>query len=276
MSYQHVLLDRAGAVARITMNRPDRLNALNVQMGLELMDAFGQLEHDAAVRAIVLTGAGRGFCAGDDLKGMTDPSAPPGTRQRLNDPARQYVDGVGRWPTIVRMMTRLPKPIVAMVNGHAHGAGFNLALGADFRVMSEAATLAIPFVKWAMATGTNRLQQFVGVGKALEWALLGSTLSAQEAERWGLVTRVVPPDQLEAATAELATRLAEGPTAVLGYTKAAIYGGWQESADASYARQGLAQHFARQTEDYAEGRQAFAEKRPPRYSGKGLPILELP
>jgi 2-(1,2-epoxy-1,2-dihydrophenyl)acetyl-CoA isomerase len=276
MAYEHVLFERASGVARVTMNRPERLNALNVQMGLELLDALEQCEHDPEVRVIVLTGAGRGFCAGDDLKGMTDPSAPPGTTHRYSDPGKQYVDGVGRWPTIVRVMTRLPKPIVAMVNGHAHGAGFNLTLGCDFRVMADSATLAIPFVKWAMATGTNRLQQFVGVGKALEWALLGTTLSAAEAERWGLVTRVVPLDELAAATDELAARLAEGPTAVFGYTKAAIYRGWNRDADGSYELQGLAQHFARQTDDYAEGRRAFAEKRPPRFTGKGLPILDLP
>lgn len=170
--------------------------------------------------------------------------------------------------TIVRNMMSLPKPVVAVINGHAHGAGFNLALGCDFRVMSETATLAIPFVKWGMATGTNRLQQFVGVGKALEWAMLGTSLSAREAERWGLVTMVAPPEQLAAVAEEFVGHLPAAPTATLGFTKQAVYQGWGEDPDPAYERQGLAQHFARQTDDYVEGRRAFREKRSPRFTGK--------
>lgn len=276
MAYQFILLNQAGAVARLTMNRPERLNALNVEMGLELLDALERVEHDPEVRVVTLTGAGRGFCAGDDLRGMTDERTPPQARLRYADPAKQYVYGRGRWPSVIRHMMRMPKPTVAIVNGHAHGAGFNLALGCDFRVMSTSATLAVPFLKWGMATGTNRLQQFVGVGKALEWAMLGVSLSAEEAERWGLVTRVAPPEQLEEVAAEVVERLASGPTAALGYTKLAIYRSWEEGPDAAYERQGLAQHFARQTEDYVEGRRAFREKRAPRFTGKTPPLPELP
>ncbi|HEY3082807.1 MAG TPA: enoyl-CoA hydratase/isomerase family protein [Chloroflexota bacterium] len=273
MAYELVLFERAEGVARITLNRPERLNALNVGMGLELADALEECEHDDAVRVIVLTGAGRGFCAGDDLKELTDPTSAPGARRRRSDPMRQYVDGPGRWPAIVRTMTRLPKPIVGAINGHAHGAGFNLALACDFRVLSQAATLALPFVKWGMATGTNRLQQFVGLGKALEWALLGTTLSADEAERWGLATVVAPPERFAAATDELVGRLAAAPTAALGFTKLAVLRGWERDPDGAYELQGLAQHFTRQTEDLAEGLRAFAEKRSARFSGKLPPDL---
>jgi 2-(1,2-epoxy-1,2-dihydrophenyl)acetyl-CoA isomerase len=265
VGYEFILYEKADGVATITMNRPERLNALNVRMGVELLDALEDAEHDEAVRVLVLTGAGRGFCAGDDMKGMGDPNNP---RPRYTDPAKRYVYGEGRWTTIVRTMTRLPKPIVAVVNGHAHGAGFNLALGCDFRIISEAATLAAPFVKWAMATGTNRLQYFVGLGKALEWTMLGTALSAREAERWGLATMVVPPEELASAAAAFVERLKNGPTAVLGFTKLAVYRGWDRGADEAYELQGLAQHFARQTEDHAEGRRAFAEKRAPVYNGK--------
>jgi enoyl-CoA hydratase/carnithine racemase len=219
---------------------------------------------------LVLTGAGRGFCAGDDMKGMVEGGRP---RRRYTDPSKHYVYGQGRWTTIVRAMTGMPKPIVAVVNGHAHGAGFNLALGCDFRIISEAATLAAPFVKWAMATGTNRLQYFVGLGKALEWTMLGSTISAQEADRWGLATMVVPPEQLESAASQFVARLLAAPTASLGFTKLAVYRGWDRDADAAYELQGLALHFARQSEDYAEGRRAFAEKRSPRYSGRLPDVL---
>jgi 2-(1,2-epoxy-1,2-dihydrophenyl)acetyl-CoA isomerase len=275
MGYEFVLYDKSDSVARITMNRPDRLNALNVQIGVEILDALEDAEYDESIRVIVFTGAGRGFCAGDDLKGMTDPTAALETRRRYSDPMKRYVYGPGRWTTIVRHMSRLPKPVVGAINGHAHGAGFNLALGCDFRIVSEQATLCVPFIKWGMATGTNRLQQFVGIGKALEWSMLGTTLSAREAERWGLATQVVPHEQLESATNEFVARLAAAPTAALGFTKQAIYRGWDRDADAAYELQGLAQHFARQTDDLAEGRRAFLEKRTPRYTGTLPPELKV-
>jgi 2-(1,2-epoxy-1,2-dihydrophenyl)acetyl-CoA isomerase len=272
MGYDFILYHKADGVATITMNRPERLNALNVQIGVEMLDALEDAEHDEAIRVLVLTGAGRGFCAGDDMKGMADPGKP---RKRSTDPSTRYVYGEGRWTTIVRNMTRMPKPVVGVINGHAHGAGFNLALGCDFRIVSESATLAAPFVKWAMATGTNRLQYFVGIGKALEWTMLGTALSAREAERWGLATMVVPPDELGSAAAAFVERLKNAPTASLGFTKLAVYRGWDRDADASYELQGLAQHFARQSEDYAEGRKAFAEKRAPAYTGKIPDILRI-
>jgi 2-(1,2-epoxy-1,2-dihydrophenyl)acetyl-CoA isomerase len=269
VSYQYILFDRAGSVATITMNRPERLNALNVEMGVEILDALEASENDENVRVVVLTGAGRGFCAGDDMKGPTDANqAAAGLGRRHDDPAKHYVYGPGRWTTIVRTMMRMPQPTVGVINGHAHGAGFNLALGCDFRIMSETATLCVPFVKWAMATGTNRLQQFVGIGKALEWALLGTTLTATEAERWGLVTRLAPADQLAAVADEFIAKLADAPTASLGATKSAIYQGWERDPDTAYEYQGMAQHLVRHTDDYAEGRRAFLEKRAPRYNGR--------
>jgi len=139
--------------------------------------------------------------------------------RRFDDPIKQYVQGEGRWPLIVARMRAMSKPVIAMVNGHAHGAGFNLALGCDLRVIADDATLAIPFSRRGIGTGTNLLQQFVGIGKALEWALLAPTLSAHEAERWGLDNRVAAQDQLEAATTELGQQLAGGPTLVLGLTR---------------------------------------------------------
>jgi len=273
MGYDFILYDKTAGVAKITMNRPERLNALNVQIGVEMLDALEDAEHEEAIRVVVLTGAGRGFFAGDDMKGMVDPNRP---RKRYSDPAKRYVYCEGRWTTIFRNMGRMPKPVVGVINGHAHGAGFNLALGCDFRIISETATLAAPFVKWAMATGTNRLQYFVGLGKALEWTMLGTPISAREAERWGLATMVVPPDELEQAANDFIARLKAAPTASLGFTKAAVYRGWRRDADEAYELQGLAQHFARQTEDFAEGRKAFAEKRSASYNGKLPDILREP
>ena len=182
MEFRHLLVRNADRIRRITLNRPERLNALNVRIGVELLQALDDADRDSKVRVAVLTGAGRAFCAGDDLRGMDEPGAPV---RRFDDPIKQYVLGEGRWPLIVARMRAMSKPAIAMVNGHAHGAGFNLALGCDLRVIAADATLAIPFSRRGIGTGTNLLQQFVGIGKAMEWALLAPTLSAHEAERWG-------------------------------------------------------------------------------------------
>jgi enoyl-CoA hydratase/carnithine racemase len=266
MDFRHLLVQQDADMCRLTLNRPERLNAINVRIGVELLHALEECDRDENVRVVILTGAGRAFCAGDDLKGMTEPGEPD---HRYKDPMKQYVKGEGRWPLVVAKMRALSKPVIGMINGHAHGAGFNLALGCDLRVMADSATLCIPFVKRGIATGTSLLQQFVGIGKAMEWALLAKQLSAQEAERWGLVNRVVPLAQLEEATMEWAREFAEGPTLTYAYTKAAIIHGWEEtSPEAAYEHQGQALYLAQQTEDFTEGRRAFLEKRPPKFRGR--------
>jgi enoyl-CoA hydratase/carnithine racemase len=266
MDFRHLLVQQTEDIRRLTLNRPERLNALNVRIGVELLQALDDADRDDEVRVVILTGAGRAFCAGDDLKGMNEPGEPD---RRYKDPIKQYVKGEGRWPLIIAKMRSLSKPVIGMINGHAHGAGFNLALGCDLRIMAENATLRIPFVQRGIATGTNLLQQFVGIGKAMEWALLAPTLSASEAERWGLVNRVVPAEKLEEATMEWAQEFAQGPTLIYGYTKSAIVHGWEESSiEAAYEHQGQALQYAFQTEDFAEGRKAFLEKRPPKFRGR--------
>ncbi|HJU11683.1 MAG TPA: enoyl-CoA hydratase-related protein, partial [Candidatus Binataceae bacterium] len=135
-------------------------------------------------------------------------------------------------------------------------------------VIAESATVSIPFSKRGIGTGTNLLQQFVGIGKAMEWALLASTLSAQEAERWGLVNRIVPLERLEEETMGLARELADGPTLVLAYTKSAIVNGWQERPEIAYRYQGEAVTHSQQTEDLTEGIRAFREKRLPQFRGR--------
>jgi 2-(1,2-epoxy-1,2-dihydrophenyl)acetyl-CoA isomerase len=265
MEYRYLLEEHNGPISRLTLNRPERLNALNVRIGVELLHALEDCDRDSGVRVVILTGSGRAFCAGDDLRGMSEPGEPD---RRFADPIKQYVQGEGRWPVIITRMRTLSKPIIAMINGHAHGAGFNLALGCDLRVMANTATLSIPFSRRGIGTGTNLLQQFVGIGKALEWALLAPVLSAAEAERWGLVTRVVPAERLEQETLEIAQALAEGPTMVLAYTKSAVINGWHTPAETAYRHQGQAVHHSQQTEDFAEGIRAFREKRPPWFSGR--------
>lgn len=265
MDFRYLLIEQKEGITRLTLNRPDRLNALNVRIGVELLQALEDCDYDDKVRVVILTGAGRAFCSGDDLKGMTEPGEP---ERRYRDPVKQYVQGEGRWPLIVARTRALSKPVIAMINGHAHGAGFNLALGCDLRIMADSATLSIPFVKRGLATGTSLLQQYVGIGKAMEWALRTPMLSAQEAERWGLVNRVVPQEQLEEATMEWAKEFARGPTLVYGLTKSAIIHGWESTPEKAYEYQGQALEYAKQTEDYTEGRRAFLEKREPEFTGR--------
>lgn len=264
MEYEHLLFDVKNAVATITLNRPAQLNALNVRIGVELLDAIGRCAADAAVRVVVLTGAGRAFCAGDDLKGsgFSDQHLPG------RDVSRRYVRGEGRWPAIVLALRDLPKPVIAAINGYAYGAGFNLALACDLRIAAASASLATPFVQRGMATGANLLHQFVGVGVAARMTLTGDPVPAAEALTLGLVTRVVPGDQLATETAALAQRFATAATAALGLTKAALYRGWSEPPERAYELQGYAVFLSGLTDDRKEGQRAFVEKRTPDFQGR--------
>jgi len=263
---RYVRFEQTGALARITLDRPDKLNAINYEAGLELYEAFARCADQPSIRAIVLAGAGRAFCAGDELGRERAPDEAESLRRHGR--IAHYVSGPGRWTSTVRLMRSLPQPIVARVQGYAYGAGFNLALAADFRVLARDAKLATPFIKRGLATGTNLLQQYVGIGRAIEMTLLGEPIEADQALRLGLATQVVEPDELDQAVERLATRLADGPTAAMGLTKRAVYQGWQLEPEAAYWQQGSAVAEANELEDLAEGIAAFKDKRPPRFTGR--------
>jgi 2-(1,2-epoxy-1,2-dihydrophenyl)acetyl-CoA isomerase len=235
-------------------------------VGAELYAAFERCEPDPSIRAIVLAGSGRAFCAGDELGRERTPDEQLSLNRRGS--IKHYVQGPGRWTATVRLMRHLTQPIVVRIQGYAYGAGFNLALGADFRVMARDAKLATPFIKRGMSTGTNLLQQYVGIGKAIEMTLLGEPVEADEALRLGLVTEVVEPSELDAAVERWAERLASGPSAAIGLTKSAVYRGWEQDPDGAYWHQGSALTQGRELEDLAEGLAAFKEKRQPRFTGR--------
>jgi 2-(1,2-epoxy-1,2-dihydrophenyl)acetyl-CoA isomerase len=264
--HRFVLFERTGSIARITLDRPEKLNAINHEAGVQLWEAFARCEDDPSVRAIVLAGAGRAFCAGDEL-GRERPADEEDARRRRGR-IKHYVSGPGRWTSTVKLMRGLSQPIVVRIQGYAFGAGFNLALAADFRVMARDAQLATPFIKRGLATGANLLQQYVGVGRAIEMTLLGEPIGADEALRLGLVNQVVEPALLDATIDGLAERLASGPTAALGLTKHAVYQGWNQDPERAYWYQGSAASEAHDLEDLAEGMAAFKEKRAPRFSGR--------
>jgi 2-(1,2-epoxy-1,2-dihydrophenyl)acetyl-CoA isomerase len=263
---QCVTFEQTGSIARITLNRPEKLNAIDYQVGAELYAAFERCEPDPSIRAIVLAGAGRAFCAGDELGRERTPDEQLSLKRRGS--IKHYVQGPGRWTSTLRLMRNLTQPIVARLQGYAYGAGFNLALGADFRVMARDAKLATPFIKRGLATGTNLLQQYVGIGKAIEMTLLGESVDAEEALRLGLVNEVVDLADLDAAVERWAERLASGPSAAIGLTKHAVYRGWDDDPDGAYWHQGSALTQGRDLEDLAEGVAAFKEKRQPRFTGR--------
>lgn len=263
-TYEFLLFAVRDSIATITLNRPAQLNALNLEIVGELLDAVRQCAADDTVRCVVLTGAGRAFCAGDDLRVFT----PAMVQRRGVDIPGSYVRGEGRWPLVVFALRDLPKPVIASVNGYAFGAGLNLALACDLRIMAQSAQLAAPFVKRGLATGTNLLQQYVGIGVAARLLLTGEPVAATEAERLGLVTRVVPDAALADETAATAATLARAATATLGLTKGALYRGWGQDPERAYQLQGWAVHASSSTEDRAEGQRAFLEKRDPRFVGR--------
>ena len=255
-----VEVDAGTGVATITLNRPEALNALTVPMKQALLAAWRRMERDAAVRAVILTGSGRGFCAGQDLRERLQPDAAP-----LGVEVRE------RYNPIIRAMRGLAKPIVAAINGVAAGAGASLAMAADIRIASEAATFALAFGRVGLVPDSGAtwfLPRLVGVTRATELALLGDPVSAADALRLGLVGRVVPADELATEARSVAARLAAGAPRAIALTKRALNTTWVRDLDAALEYEAHIQDAAGRTKDHAEGLAAFLEKRSPRFTGE--------
>ncbi len=249
-----------GRVATVALDRPDALNALTVPLKEELRAAFERFATDANVRAVVLTGAGRAFCAGQDLRERVQPDALP-----LADEIR------ARYNPLVRAMRTLPKPIVAAVNGVAAGAGAALAFACDVRVAAEHASFVLAFGRVGLipdSGATWLLPRLIGASKAMELALLDEPLSAVEAQRFGLVARVVPADELLAEAQAVAARLAAGAPRAIALTKQALERSWEAGFDDQLETEADLQGAAGATADHAEGIAAFLERRPPRFTGE--------
>ncbi len=264
MAYEQLIVDRDGPVATLRMNNPNVLNALSRTLTAELMDALSGLASDAAVRAVVLTGEGRGFCAGADLGALEAPYR-RGERPDLGGFLR---DGYNR---LIPLLTDMPKPVVAAINGVAAGAGVSLALACDFRVASEASSFSLAFVKIGLipdSGATVLLPRTIGSARSLQLALTGDRIDAAEALRIGLVTMVVPSDALASEATSLATRLAALPTAAMGMTKRLFRETATMDLRGALEREASAQAEAGATEDHLEGVLAFLEKRPPTFPGR--------
>jgi 2-(1,2-epoxy-1,2-dihydrophenyl)acetyl-CoA isomerase len=253
-------LETDGAVATITLDRPDALNSLTVPLKAALLQAFADVGADPAIRAVVLTGAGRAFCAGQDLRERLEPGALP-----LADEIR------ARYNPLIRAMRALPKPIVGAINGIAAGAGASLAFACDIRIAADGASFLLAFGRVGLVPDSGAtwlLPRLVGGAKAAELALTTDPLSAADAERLGLVARVVPVERVVPEAQALAARLAEGAPRALALTKELIEASWNVDLDRQLEAEADAQGAAGATADHAEGIAAFVEKRPPRFTGE--------
>jgi len=263
MTSEQLIVDRDGAVATVRMNNPSKLNALSEIMTRELVGAASELKDDAEVRAIVLTGEGRGFCSGADLRGMEDRYRSGGHAE----PSDILEEGYAK---VVRLLAGSPKPVIAAVNGVATGAGLALALACDLRIASEAATFSMGFVKIGLVPDSGAsyfLPRIVGAANALELSLTGERIDAERALRIGMVSRVVPADDLLAEAGALATAMAAMPTAAIGLTKQLLRDAASLSLEKAMALEAKIQDAASLTRDHQEGVLAFLDKRPPEFTG---------
>ena len=252
-----VLVAKQDGIATLVMNRSDRLNALNTELAVAVNEALGRLAEDSNVNVVVITGAGRAFCAGGDL-GSLGKSREAGTIQEVEPLLRAGMQ-------MVLKMRTMPQPVIAAVNGVAAGAGMNIALAADIRIAAEEAKIAFIFVKVGLAGtdmgATYLLPRVIGLAKATELLMTGDFIEAQEAERIGLYNRVVPRAQLETITQEFAEKLARGPSLGLAKTKEMLNREMHMGFDSALEAEAVAQALCMQTADFKEAHAAFLEKR---------------
>jgi len=260
MSYDHIVLQRAGPIASITISRPHRMNALSIDTVHEMMRALSEAGADPATRVLIITGAGDAFCSGADLKDA--PEMTPAVAHQV----------VGLYLDYIRAIRAVDKPVVAKVNGPAWGGGCCTALACDIRVASERASFGFPFVNIGISgadmAASYLLPRLVGLGLACELLMTGEPIDAREAQRIGLVNRVVPHEELASATNALVERLASRPPLGLKFTKRALYGGLDKTWESQLDYEHFAQTACILTEDYEEGRRAFLEKRQPVFKGR--------
>ncbi|MEZ4801834.1 MAG: enoyl-CoA hydratase-related protein [Gelidibacter sp.] len=256
-----ILLKIENNIATVTLNRPEVFNSFNREMALRLQDTLDSCEKDEQVRAIVLTGNGKAFCAGQDLKEVTSPELNPGFKKILDE----------HYNPIISRIRNIKKPVVAAVNGVAAGAGANIALACDVVVAHENVSFIQAFSLIGLipdSAGTFFLPRLIGFQKASALAMLGDKISAEEAERMGMIYKVIPQENFESEVEKLAFKLAILPTLALGKMKDALNQSLTNNLEQQLKLESKLQIEAAQTEDYAEGVAAFVEKRKPNFKGK--------
>ena len=263
MSYQYILYAVEAGIARLTLNRPDRLNSFNDAMHAEVRDALSRVKASADVRVLLLTAAGRGFCAGQDLG---DRAVAPGS-----EPVDLGASIERNYKPLVLSLRALPLPVVCAVNGVAAGAGANIALACDIVVAAKSASFIQAFSKIGLipdSGGTYFLPRLVGSARAIGLAMLGDKLSAEQAAAWGLIWKCVDDAEFPAAVEALVQQLSTAATRGLAATKQAIYAAGGNTLEAQLDLERDVQRLLGRSADYHEGVSAFVAKRPPRFSGR--------
>jgi enoyl-CoA hydratase/carnithine racemase len=255
------LYDQRDRIGTITLNRPDRLNAITFEVYHELTDFFAKLRDEKDVRVIVITGAGRAFCSGGDVRDIIG--------ELQGQDAEGLLEFTRLTCNLIRNMRALPKPIIASLNGTTAGAGACIALASDIRIAAAEAKIAFIFVKVGLAGtdmgATYLLPRVVGLAKATELLMTGDFIDAEEAARLGLYNRVVPRDQLEVVTREFAAKLANGPHLGIAKTKEMLSRELHMNFESALEAEAVAQALCMQTPDFKEAHAAFIEKRPAKF-----------
>lgn len=274
MDFQTIILKKQDGVGTITLNRPDRLNALNEQMIKELALAEEEVAKDEEIRVLVLTGAGRAFCAGGDFR-YSDVRAGTVSAAEAEPTSHDYIlqgKPFRGMQGVILGLQKLDIPTIAMVNGPAIGGAFDLALACDMRIGSDRARFMVGFTRIGLNPGATggvwMLPRLIGTGRALELLLSADYLEAEEAYRIGLLNKLVPADELERETMAWAGRLAQGPPISHRVAKMQLYKGFDIDFETSLALGITSQYLCLLSEDHKEGIRAFAEKRRPQFKGK--------
>ena len=262
MTYENILLEQKGGIATITMNQPDRRNALSLEMATDIESALKEIAADPEAKVIVLTGGGKAFCSGGDVKSMAEGMDKPMVESR-----GQIID---YYRTALAILGA-EVPTIASINGHAIGAGLTLAMACDMRIVAEEAKIGATFLQIGLHPGmgtTYFLPRIVGTAKACELIFTAKTIEVREAERIGLVNMVVPSEQLAEETEKLAGAIAAGPSLAMRMAKKSIYFGAKSDLESTLERESFAQSACIQTEDLKEGIAAFIQKRKPEFKGR--------
>lgn len=266
MTYQAIRVETKDGVTLLTLNRPERFNALNRQMIGEILDVLAKAKPGSDTRAIVITGAGRGFCGGADLK---DPAGPAGLMEEITPEARRL--GLRQFYPLILGIRNAEVPVIAMVNGDAAAGGCDVALACDIRVGSEKTRFMEAFARIGLFPGTGGcwfLPRMVGMSKAAEMIFTGDPIGAEDAYRWGLLSQLIPHEELHERTMALARRIASGPPIAIRLAKLVMARSVDASLETSLELAAASESITLTSEDHKEGLAAFLEKREARFTGR--------
>lgn len=258
MSYETILFEVSDRIATLTLNRPDVFNAFNEQQSYDVIDALKKCDKDKSIRVLVITGAGKAFCSGQDLKSIA------GKKRSLSESIYK------RYNPMIRAMRNLPIPVICRLNGVAAGAGCSMALASDMIIASENASLIEVFINVGLVLDSGSsyfLPRLVGSARAFELSTMGTKVTAQQAYDWGMVNRVVKADELDAETMKIAGYYANAPTKAIALMKKMLNKSFHSDLDTMLEYEAYCQEIAGRSDDYQEGVAAFVEKRSPEFKG---------